>query len=353
MRMKLAHNIYIHVPFCLSKCRYCAFFSHACTNPDWHTYTNGILTEIEYWGRMLGRTCVPTIFFGGGTPSLMPVRCFEKIISRIYQCFDVSVNAEITIEANPGTIDETKMRDFQSNGVNRISIGVQSLVDEKLKYLGRMHSVADAVAALQTAQKLNLRVSGDFIYGLPNESVADVIETCKQINSLGLTHCSLYELTIEPTTPLGREKPTMPTNEDMADMYIAIGDTLCLPRYEVSNYATAGQECRHNLNIWDGAPYIGIGRGAAGRIYHNGIWYEQMGANEQFSSIDNKTRALECVITGLRTTRGVELTDDVKDVINMDTVNKNPNLISIRNNRISVSDAGMLVLDDVLAKILG
>lgn len=350
--MKLAHNIYIHVPFCMSKCRYCAFFSHACANPDWDAYLDGILAEIEHWGHLLGRISVPTIFFGGGTPSLMPVKCFEKIISRIYQCFDVLPDAEITIEANPGTIDENKMRDFQSNSVNRISIGVQSLRDEKLKYLGRMHSAADAVATLQTAQKLNLRVSGDFIYGLPNESVADVIETCKQINSLGLTHCSLYELTIEPTTPLGRENPTMPTNEEMADMYTAIGDALRLPRYEVSNYAVPTQECRHNQNIWDGAPYIGIGRGAAGRIYHNGVWYEQMGANELFTPIDNKTRAVEQVIMGLRTIRGAQLTDDVKDVINMDTVNQNPHLINIHNNRISVSDAGMLVLDDILVKIL-
>lgn len=351
-RMKVAHNIYIHVPFCMSKCRYCAFFSRACANPDWTAYTNGILSEIEHWGRMLGRVPVLTVFFGGGTPSLMPIWAFEKIISKIYQCFDVATNAEITIEANPGTIDEIKMHDFQSNGVNRISIGVQSLVDEKLNYLGRKHTATDAIDTIKTAQRLGLRVSADFIYGLPNETVGDVIETCKQINSLGLMHCSMYELTIEPTTPIGRENPKMPTNEEMADMYIAIGDTLNLPRYEVSNYATAGQECLHNLNIWDGAPYIGIGRGGAGRVYHNGVWYEQMGANERFVPIDNKTRALEQVIMGLRTTRGVQLTDGIKDVINMDTVNKNSNLISIHDNRISVSDAGMLVLDDVLVKIL-
>ena len=351
-RMNPSHNIYIHVPFCASKCRYCAFFSRACANPDWITYTNGVLAEIEHWERVLGRVSVPTIFFGGGTPSLMPIWAFEKIISKIHQCFDVVADAEITIEANPGTIDEIKMRDFQSNGVNRISIGVQSLVDEKLNYLGRKHTVTDAIDTIKTAQRLGVRVSADFIYGLPNETVGDVIETCKQINSLGLMHCSMYELTIEPTTPIGRENPTMPTNDEMADMYTAIGDALCLPRYEVSNYATVGQECRHNLNIWDGAPYIGIGRGGAGRVYHNGIWYEQMGTDERFLPMDTKTRALEKVIMGLRTTRGAQLTEDIKDVINMDTVKTIPNLVQIQDNRISVTGAGMLVLDDVLVKIL-
>ena len=350
--MKQAHNIYIHVPFCVSKCRYCAFFSKPCAAPDWNAYTDGILTEIEHWGRVLGHISVPTIFFGGGTPSLMPVWAFEKIISKIHQCFNVATNAEITIEANPGTIDEAKMRDFQSNGVNRISIGVQSLTDEKLKYLGRLHSVEEALKTLQTAQKLNLRVSGDFIYGLPNETVTDVIETCKEINKLGLLHCSMYELTIEPSTPIGRENPQIPTNEEMADMYTAIGDTLKLPRYEVSNYAMAGQECLHNVNIWDGAPYIGLGRGAAGRVYHNGVWYEQMGANEKFDALDDKTRATEKVIMGLRTIRGVELTDNAKDVINMDTVKNMPEFIQTKNNRMFVTNSGMLILDDILVKIL-
>lgn len=347
----MAHNIYIHVPFCISKCRYCAFFSHACANPDWDTYTDNIISEIEHWGRTLGRISVPTIFFGGGTPSLMPIKCFEKILAAIYEFFDVADNAEITIEANPGTIDKIKMCDFQNLGVNRISIGVQSLDDDKLKYLGRCHSVIDAINTLQDAQNVGLRISGDFIYGLPGDTVGEIIQTCKKINSFGLAHVSLYELTIEPTTPIGRENPQMPTNDEMADMYNAIGDTLNLPRYEVSNYATPTEHCRHNENVWDGAPYIGIGRGAAGRVYHNGVWYEQMGANEKFDPLDISTRAVEKLIMGLRTVRGTYLTDDVKHVINMDTVQNMPHLVQIKDNRISVTGAGMLVLDDILVKI--
>ena len=282
---------------------------------------------------------------------MMPIKCFEKILAAIYEFFDVADNAEITIEANPGTIDKIKMCDFQNLGVNRISIGVQSLDDDKLKYLGRCHSVIDAINTLQDAQNVGLRVSGDFIYGLPGDTVGEIIQTCKKINSFGLAHVSLYELTIEPTTPIGRENPQMPTNDEMADMYNAIGDTLNLPRYEVSNYATPTEHCRHNENVWDGAPYIGIGRGAAGRVYHNGVWYEQMGANEKFDPLDISTRAVEKLIMGLRTVRGTYLTDDVKHVINMDTVQNMPHLVQIKDNRISVTGAGMLVLDDILVKI--
>lgn len=282
---------------------------------------------------------------------MMPIKCFEKILAAIYEFFDVVDNAEITIEANPGTIDKIKMCDFQNLGVNRISIGVQSLDDDKLKYLGRCHSVIDAINTLQDAQNVGLRVSGDFIYGLPGDTVGEIIQTCKKINSFGLAHVSLYELTIEPTTPIGRDNPQMPTNDEMADMYNAIGDTLNLPRYEVSNYATPTEHCRHNENVWDGAPYIGIGRGAAGRVYHNGVWYEQMGANAKFDPLDISTRAVEKLIMGLRTVRGTYLTDDVKHVINMDTVQNMPHLVQIKDNRISVTGAGMLVLDDILVKI--
>lgn len=350
--MNPAHNIYIHVPFCMSKCNYCAFFSHACANPDWDKYQDEIQNEIEHWGHVLGRVTIPTIFFGGGTPSLMPIKCFEKIIGKIHQCFNVQADAEITIESNPGTIDKIKMHDFKSNGMNRISIGIQSMDDERLKYLGRRHSVSDAIHTLITAQDMGLGVSGDFIYGLPGDTVTDIINTCKKINSLGLTHCSMYELTIEDGTPLARTNPVMPSNNEMAEMYLAIQNTLDLDRYEVSNYATPGNHCRHNENVWDGAPYIGIGRGAAGRIYYNNTWYEQRGNGAEFSPMTSDNRAIEKVITGMRTMRGTHLTDDVKRVINMDTILSMPEHIRISGNRIHATDAGIMVLDDMLAKII-
>lgn len=350
--MTVAHNIYFHVPFCKSKCRYCAFFSQACANPDWDEYTRKIVDEIEYWAEKLGNISVPTVFFGGGTPSLIPIKNFEHIIKKLNNRFSLAANAEITLEANPGTIDNNKLKDFISLGINRLSVGIQSLDDQKLKFLGRTHNVDCALRTIEYANKMNIRVSGDFIYGLPGENIDDIIKTCSKINKLGLTHCSMYELTIEEGTPLANSNPIMPDNDTMANMYLAIQNTLSLPRYEVSNYATPGNECQHNKNIWDGQPYIGIGMGAAGRIFHNNTWYEQRGNYAEFKPISNKERAIEKIITGLRTTQGVCLTDDVKNAINMNKVQQMNNLLSLKENRLCVTEAGILVLDDIVVKIV-
>lgn len=352
-KMKNApHNIYIHVPYCMSKCNYCAFFSAACAAPDWDRYVNEICSEIESWAKNLGKIDVPTVFFGGGTPSLMPVWCSEKIINTIRADFNLLSGAEITLESNPGTLDENKLRGFCDAGVNRLSVGVQGLDDDKLKFLGRRHSVADALNLLRVAQGMGLRVSADFIYGLPGDTVADVIKLCNQINKLGLTHCSMYELTIEPDTPFGKMNLNMPDNETMAQMYLAIGDTLQLPRYEVSNYATPGAECRHNQNVWDGDAYIGIGHGAAGRVFMDGVWYEQLGNNAQFEKMDDNARAIEMILTGMRTLRGCRLTDTIKNVIDMDWVRKNQSLVQINGDRISATPQGMLILDDLMVKLV-
>ena len=352
MTHKNQHNIYIHVPFCMSKCNYCAFFSHACAAPNWDKYTDDICEEIRMWGEKLGKIPVPTVFFGGGTPSLMPIQYFDRIIKTLHQHTDLSNTYEITLESNPGTITPEQLADFMHAGVTRLSIGIQSFDDEKLKFLGRKHTIRDACDLIAAANKLKLRVSGDFIYGLPTESVSDVIQTCKQINDLGLTHCAMYELTIEPNTPFGKMNLDMPTNETMAQMYNAITDYLKLPRYEVSNYAMPGAECAHNLNIWDGQPYIGIGRGAAGRVLCNGIWYEQMGANAQFDPISDDMRATEMIITGMRTVRGCQLTEHVKNVIDMEWASANPDLVTVQNGRIAPTRRGMLVLDDLIVKLV-
>nr|MBQ0091597.1 radical SAM protein [Candidatus Enterousia merdequi] len=149
----------------MSKCNYCAFFSVACNNPDWEKYANSICDELVFWAEKLGKKDVPTIFFGGGTPSLMPIGVFENIIKCINQNFNVLPNAEITLESNPGTLDKYKLQDFVSNGVNRLSVGVQSLNDEELVFLGRKHNVNQAQDLLNHAMNMGLRVSADFIYG--------------------------------------------------------------------------------------------------------------------------------------------------------------------------------------------
>lgn len=348
--MNNPHNLYFHVPFCASKCNYCAFYSAACANPDWDGYCDGILAEIDTWADTLGRVTVPTIFFGGGTPSLMPAAVFKKIINHVKQRFDVTNDCEISLESNPGTIDRDKLQEFVTAGMNRLSIGIQSLDDNELKFLGRKHDAATAIRLIKDAQDLGLRVSGDFIYGLPGQTAQTVKNLCEQINELGLEHCSMYELSIEPGTPFSKMNLIMPDNETMAQMYETIGETLTLPRYEVSNY---GRPCLHNQNIWDGQPYIGIGRGAAGRPFIDGIWYEQMGAGNMFEKMDNASRALENIIMGLRTIRGVQITDDIRDIINWDYVQNHPELLELSaDNKMRATANGMLILNDLLVNLV-
>ena len=350
--MSTAHNIYIHVPFCVQKCKYCAFFSRACSAPDWDAYTDAIIDEVKHFSDMLGRVCVPTIFFGGGTPSLMPTNKFAKIIDAIHKNFDVIADAEITIEANPGTIDDYKLGEFCTAGVNRLSIGVQSLDDEKLKFLGRIHSAHDARTLIDNGMQRGIRVSADFIYGLPGENASDIIKTCRDINAIGIKHCSMYELTIEPETPFGKMNLNMPNNDTMAEMYNAIQNNLQLPRYEVSNYAAYGHECRHNQNVWDGEPYIGIGVGAAGRVFLDGTWYEELGGGKMFQPMTGDARAIERVITGMRTKRGVRIDDAVKKILNIEFAKSHPDMITFSGDRIIASDAGILVLDNLIERLV-
>lgn len=350
--MTVPHNIYIHVPFCISKCNYCAFFSKACASPDWEKYTAGIISEIDYWASVLGRISVPTIFFGGGTPSLMPSKNFAQIIGHLHNKFDIRDDAEITLESNPGTLDAAKLSEFIQNGINRLSIGVQSFNDDELVFLGRRHNSATAIQLIDTALSRHIRTSADFIYGLPGHNTHTIEKLCTQINKTGLSHCSLYELTIEPNTPFGKMDLQMPTNDEMADMYTTISNTLTLPRYEVSNYAKNGDECHHNQNVWDGDAYIGMGIAAAGRVFMNDTWYEQMGNGEKFIPIEPQARAVEKVITGMRTARGVLLAKDVQNVLNMEYVTKNPELVQVVGNRVRATDAGLLVLDELLVNLV-
>ncbi len=351
--MNTAHNIYIHVPFCMSKCNYCAFFSHACAAPDWNKYTADITSEIEYWADKLGPIDIPTIFFGGGTPSLMPCDAFSQIMNKINSRFHIPQMAEITLESNPGTLNDKKLAEFAAHGVNRLSIGVQSLDNDKLIFLGRKHDAQTAISLIKKSQQMKLRTSADFIYGIPGDTAKSVRDTCRQINDLGLTHCSMYELTIESGTPFGKMNLRMPSNSEMADMYNVIDETLNLSRYEVSNYSAPGDECRHNQNIWDGGAYIGIGRGAAGRPFFDGTWHEQLGAHARLEKMSNRDRAIEKIITGMRTMRGVKLSPDVIDAIDMEYVNNDGNnLVTIENGRIRATQSGILILDDIMVKLV-
>ncbi len=348
--MNTEYNLYFHVPFCLSKCNYCAFNSCANKNPDWDKYATDICREINKMAKFAKHPNVTTVFFGGGTPSLMPVDTFSQILNCVRDNFNILPDCEITIESNPKTLTREKLQKFMDIGLNRLSVGVQSLRDSELKFMGRNHNAADALELMHLAKDLNLSVSGDFIYGLPGQTSDDVKQMCENINKLQLTHCSMYELTIEENTPFGKMNLDMPDNDTMADMFNIIQKHLNLPRYEVSNYGT--KECRHNKNIWAGKPYIGFGKYAAGRLFIDGVWYEQMGLGELLKPISNYDRNIEKLILGLRTKYGVLLNDDIYDIIDIDYINKNNKLIRIENDHLIATNDGLIVLDDILLNLI-
>lgn len=331
------HHLYIHVPFCAKKCNYCAFHSVA-TKPNWDKYAADIKTAI----RQQPRCSVPTIFFGGGTPSLMPPAILEQILTAAHDHFDIDKNAEISLEMNPNS--NAELNTLRALGISRISVGAQSFNDDELQFLGRIHSAKEARATITAAMNLGFNVSADFIYALPNQTLANIKNLCSEIQTIGLPHASLYELTIEPNTPFFNSVSASPL---AAEMFIEIDSRL--RRYEVSNYAKPGHECRHNSGIWAGDPYIGLGPAAAGRIFDGQNWTEQYSG--ALRPLSNRDRAIEMVITGLRTTLGVSLTPDILSVLNLDFIKKN-NEIYFDNSALSLTPAGLLILDSLLPDII-
>jgi len=279
--------VYIHYPFCLSKCRYCAFASRAATPED---LTESYLKELSAYPRRE----VSSVYFGGGTPSLMSVESVAKLLTRLRP------SDEVTLEANPATIDKAKMKALRAAGVNRLSVGVQSLDDNELQFLGRAHTARQALETLDAARSVFGNVNADFIYGLPGQSVSDWARSLEKIVALDLPHYSLYQLTHERGTPIGK---LVPIEEGAAAKMFSLAPKV-LRQYEVSNFARAGFEGRHNLNYWRGGEYIGLGPSAAGRLKIDGKWHEiKNGARRALS---NKSRAREMIISGLRMNAGID-----------------------------------------------
>ena len=259
-------SLYIHWPYCLSKCPYCDFASCACPDIDENMLWDGYVRDIN---QFLSHRPIATVFFGGGTPSLMSVGFFDKILNLIIKKTILLPNCEITIEANPDAITLDKMRDFKSLGANRLSLGIQALNDSDLRFLGRHHDVRTALQRLKEAQTVFDRINMDLIYARPNQTVSDWTKELKSALSLGLSHYSLYQLTIEPETSFGRQGIQSADEKTAVRLYRQTDEIMCdagVPAYEISNYARIGQECRHNLVYWQGGDYIGIGPAAHGRI---------------------------------------------------------------------------------------
>lgn len=275
----MSFGVYVHWPFCAAKCPYCDFNSHVRAAIDEGGWVDGILAELDWVAQnQAERPVVETIFFGGGTPSLMAGKSVGRILQKIAALWPMANDPEITLEANPASADAARFADYRAAGVNRVSLGVQALSDADLKKLGRLHDVAEAKAALAMAMRQFSRVSLDLIYARPDQSDADWRDELRQALAFGTDHLSLYQLTIEPETPyalLHKDGQLQIPGEDLAaglyETTQELTEAAGIAAYEISNHARQGQESRHNLIYWRYGDYAGVGPGAHGRVNLGGV----------------------------------------------------------------------------------
>lgn len=270
-------GLYIHWPFCVSKCPYCDFNSHVADTVDDAEWQRSLLAELDHYGTKTKGRRLDSVFFGGGTPSLMPPAIVAALLDRLSEYWSVPGDLEVTLEANPSSIEAQKFADFRAAGINRVSVGIQSFDDAALKFLGRAHSAAEAMQAISIAEQSFERVSFDLIYALPGQSRAAWATELGHALARGTGHLSLYQLTIEKGTPFYSDHRRgifeLPDKDLAADLYELTGEMTSksgLNAYEVSNYARSGQESRHNLVYWRGGDYAGVGPGAHGRLTLDG-----------------------------------------------------------------------------------
>ena len=322
--------LYVHWPFCLAKCPYCDFNSHVRDTIDQTRFARALRRELTAEARRLGRRRLTSVFFGGGTPSLMDPRTVGALLDDAAAWFEPADDLEITLEANPTSIEAGRLADYRAAGVNRVSIGIQSLDDSALRLLGRQHSAAEATAALALARRLFPRVSFDLIYARPGQDLPGWQAELRAALAIAADHLSLYQLTIEPATPfqaLHRQgRIVLPDPDTAAALYEAT-EAECaragLLAYEVSNYARPGEESRHNLTYWRYLDYAGIGPGAHGRVTLAGslyamrrhrapeVWADRVEQNGDGLTLKEQVppeeRAREALLMGLRLTEGIDL----------------------------------------------
>jgi len=272
-------GLYVHIPFCETKCPYCDFNTYAAIESLMPSYTRALEREIAGWGAWLGGPALTSIFFGGGTPSYLPTRDLARLLRAIDAAFAVAPGAEVTLEANPRDCERERLRAIRRAGFNRISIGVQSLDDQELRLLGRRHDAAGAIAAVDAARVAGFdNLSLDLMFGLPNQFVASWEHTLAEAVALAPDHVSAYALTLEGGTPMEadvrRGRLAEPDGEIAAEMYRLAIDLLAgagLAQYEISNWARPGRASRHNLAYWRNEAWLGVGPGAHAHLFDNGM----------------------------------------------------------------------------------
>ncbi|MBB5044421.1 radical SAM family heme chaperone HemW [Shinella fusca] len=374
-------GIYVHWPFCAAKCPYCDFNSHVRHQPvDQPRFVQAFLKEMAAMRRLTGSRSVTSIFMGGGTPSLMAPETVDAILNGIARHWHVPDGIEITMEANPSSVEAERFRGYRAAGVNRVSLGVQALNDRDLKFLGRLHDVADALKAIRLARDIFPRMSFDLIYARPNQTVEEWDRELREAVSYAVDHLSLYQLTIEEGTPFyGLHKAgklVVPDGEQSAVLYEAtqeITEREGMPAYEVSNHARPGAESRHNLTYWRYGDYVGIGPGAHGRLTTGGAkiataterrpegWLElvEAGGHGMVDQelLEREAQADELLLMGLRLKEGIDLarwqtlSGRDPDPERERFLIEHGFIERLGNSRLRCTPAGMLILDAVVADL--
>lgn len=373
-------GLYLHWPFCQAKCPYCDFNSHVARDIDHRRWRDAYLREIDRYAALLPGRVLSSVFLGGGTPSLMAPDTVHAILDHARRAWPTANDLEVTLEANPGSVEAGRFRAFAEAGVGRISLGVQALNDTDLRRLGRLHSASEAMQALDIAKQSVDRVSFDLIYARQDQTLADWHAELSQALDPGVDHMSLYQLTIEPGTAFGDRFRAgalrgLPHDDLAADMYDATQE-MCeaagLPAYEVSNHARSGAESRHNMIYWRYGDYVGIGPGAHGRITVDGQRYAtetclqperwlQAAATGQAETVgtalSGPEQAGEYLLMGLRLSEGIDtarFAELAGQPLDLDTVAHLGDIGMIRcdGTRLATTRAGRRVLNSVISALL-
>ncbi len=375
-------GVYVHWPFCTAKCPYCDFNSHVRASIDESGWIDAIVRELEWTAALQGadRPIVETVFFGGGTPSLMRGKSIGRALDAIAKLWRMANDVEVTLEANPASADAARFADYRSAGVNRLSLGVQALNDADLKQLGRLHDTAEAKAALALAMKNFDRVSLDLIYARPTQTLAQWRDELAQALAFGTEHLSLYQLTIEPATPFATLYKTgaltIPDDDRAAALYELtqeMTEAAGRPAYEISNHARPGAEARHNLIYWRYGAYAGVGPGAHGRLDIGGArvatqterlperWREAVarqghGLAEQ-SVVEPADAAREHLLMNLRLAEGLDLAayrarwGAAPNATRIASLVED-GLLILKDDRLTATPRGRLLLNSVIAELV-
>ncbi len=377
--------VYVHWPFCKFKCHYCDFNSHVREKIEHRDWAAAYLKEMAHYRALTGPRHIQSVFFGGGTPSLMEPATVEAVLDAVHDLWGIPQGTEITLEANPTSVEVGKLRGFKSAGVNRVSLGVQALSDADLKMLTRQHSAAEAMAAVKAASEVFTRFSFDLIYARPGQTAEAWKKELREAINMAGGHLSLYQLTIEEGTQFhtlhARGELKVPDSDTGAALYEItqeMTEKAGLPAYEVSNHAKPGDESRHNLVYWRYGDYAGIGPGAHGRLTLNGVktatrahkapelWMQRVqrdghGAHEM-ESVTQEQRAREMLMMGLRLMEGVSLENFRKEADTEFSAFVNPKqakilveegLLDISGDVVRATPDGRQRLDALLKFLLG